>query len=101
MPLTAAQVFTAAALKKARGQQEGSGKAGGGGSKGGQQGSWHSSAKVEQLLELLRAMQHRGATGSALLSFVLPCFSSCYTIHLKVQCIRHVLQLWTQIAQLK
>lgn len=74
MPLTAAQVFTSAALKKAKGQQEGSGKGAPGGSKG-QAGSWHSSAKVEQLLELLRAMQHRGASGSALLplSYLQPC----------------------------
>lgn len=63
MPLTAAQVFTAPALKKARGEGVGAGKGSPGGSKGGQQGSWHSSAKMEQLLELLRAMQHRGASG--------------------------------------
>ena len=58
-PLSAAQVFTAPALKKARGEAEGSQPAEGAGKA---QGGWQSS-KVEHLLELLRAMQHRGATG--------------------------------------
>ncbi|KAL0027476.1 hypothetical protein WJX77_004115 [Trebouxia sp. C0004] len=59
-PLSAAQVFTKPALKKARGQAEGTQEAGGKGQNG-----WHSSSKVEHLLELLRGMQHRGATGRA------------------------------------
>ncbi|KAL0049899.1 hypothetical protein WJX82_000239 [Trebouxia sp. C0006] len=59
-PLSAAQVFTKPALKKARGQAEGTQQAGGAAQHG-----WHSSSKVEHLLELLRGMQHRGATGRA------------------------------------
>lgn len=59
-PLSAAQVFTASALKKARGEAEGL-QPGQGVGRG--QGGWQSSSKVEHLLELLRAMQHRGATG--------------------------------------
>ena len=58
--LSAAQVFTAPALRKARGQAEGAQPAGG---PGRVQGGWQSSSKVEHLLELLRAMQHRGVTG--------------------------------------
>ena len=57
-PLSAAQVFTAPALKKARGEAEGVQQGAGAGQA---QGGWHSSSKVEHLLELLRGMQHRGA----------------------------------------
>ena len=57
-PLSAAQVFTAPALRKARGQAEQPAEG-----LGGVQGGWQSSSKVEHLLELLRAMHHRGATG--------------------------------------
>ena len=59
-PLSAAQVFTASALRKARGQAEGMQPGEGA---VGVPGCWQSSSKVEHLLELLRAMQHRGATG--------------------------------------
>ncbi|KAA6420225.1 MAG: hypothetical protein FRX49_09888 [Trebouxia sp. A1-2] len=59
-PLSAAQVFTKPALTKARGQAEGIQRAG-----GTAQNGWHSSSKVEHLLEVLRGMQHRGATGRA------------------------------------
>ena len=61
-PLSAAQVFTGPALRKARGEAEGvQAGLGEGASRG--EGGWQSSSKVEHLLELLRAMQHRGATG--------------------------------------
>ena len=59
-PLSAAQVFTGPALKKARGQAEGSQHAAGAGQA---KDGWHSSSKVEHLLELLRGMQQRGTTG--------------------------------------
>ena len=59
-PLSAAQVFTAPALRKARGEAETKPAEGAGGPEG-----WQSSSKVEHLLELLRGMQQRGATGYA------------------------------------
>lgn len=60
-PLSAAQVFTAPALRKAAGQAEGAAQPAQGAAGG--QGGWQSSSKVEHLLQLLRAMQYRGATG--------------------------------------
>ena len=72
-PLSAAQVFTASALKKAKGQAEGT-QPGTAVAEG--QGAWLSSSKVEHLLELLRAMQHRGATGYDCMSFAVTCYCS-------------------------
>ncbi len=77
-PLSAAQVFTKPALKKARGQAEGTQQAGGAAQTG-----WHSSSKVEHLLELLRGMQHRGATGYLLnLSLHTSMALTAYVTHL-------------------
>lgn len=59
-PLSAGQIFTAPALKKAGVQ----GKGLQGAAPGGQpQTGWHSSSKVEHLLELLRGTHHRGPAG--------------------------------------